>query len=285
MSGDLVVREPEHERWLVVYQPMIELAGRLAPSPFVPDGVRGDVAAVFSILLAGHGLGLSPVAALQSITLIKGKPYVSTDVMLGLALRAGHSVQWGACDEKRATVRVTRGDGQGSAEATYTMAQATAAGLAGKDNWRRMPAEMLRARAVRAALRMVAPDIALGIEVAESEQPAVAAGAVTAVQLPQVDPAPPVAEPEPEVVVDLSAVQVEAADVAESRVTPAQMRKIGAMVRQVEAAGGGSMGRDQRRAYISELAGVELVSAKDLTREQASTVIDALTGVLDGMVS
>jgi len=258
----------EHEAWTRIYGDLIDLSGRLAASPFVPDGMRGDPAATFSVLLAGHGLGLSPIQSLQSIVLIKGKPYVSTEVVLGLAFRAGHTVQWGTCTDKQATVRVTRGDGHGSAEVTYTMAQAQAQGLAGKDNWRRMPGEMLRARAVRSALRMVAPDLALGLESVENPTQAAVEpppGPVTVLQLqpaPEPEPAP-APEPAPEPAPDL--------------VSRPQMRKIGALLGELETMQGARLGRDERRALIGNLIGLDtLESANDLTKEQASAVIEAL---------
>lgn len=276
----------DHESWMRVYEPMIDLAGRLANSPFVPDKMRGNPADTFSVLLAGHGLGLSPIQSLQSIVLISGKPYISTEVILGLAYRAGHQVQWLESGDKRATVRVIRGDGHGSAEVTYTMAQAQAAGLAGKDNWRRMPAEMLRARAVRAALKMVAPDIALGLETAESPAVAVVEAATgtavvqvggeqgggTAERRPQpepvaADPAPqPDTAPEPE---------------EEPKATTAQLRKINAQLSDLERRSGEKWTREQRRDFIAELAELDgLTTAKDLTKEQAHTVIERIEPLL-----
>ena len=43
------------------------------------------------------------------------------------------------------------------------MAEAQAAGVATKDNWRKFPAAMLRARAASALVRAVYPDVLLGV--------------------------------------------------------------------------------------------------------------------------
>lgn len=282
VTGPTPARLPEHESWTRIYEPLIDLAGRLAQSPFAPEGMRGDTAGVFSVLLAGHGLALSPIQSLQSIVLIKGKPYVSTDVILGLAFRAGHTVQWGACTDKTATVRVTRGDGHGSAEVTYTMAQAKAAGLTGKTNWQRMPAEMLRARAVRAALKMVAADLALGLEAAEN--PTVTAATVpgsdqvTVMQLEQHPNPQPELEDEPH---PADTEEPEPEHEEPERLTVPQRNKIGALIGALETANGARLSRDERRAFIGSLIDVpDLGSANDLTRGQASAVIDALTDLV-----
>lgn len=277
---------PDHEAWTRVYQPLIDLAGRLSNSPFVPDKMRGDTGAVFSVILAGHGLGLSPVQALQSIVLISGKPYISTEVILGLALRAGHSVHWGECTDRKATVRIQRGDGRGSAEVTYTMAQAELAGLKGKDNWRRMPGEMLRARAVRSALKMCAPDLALGLETAENptvgltEEPAGTGATVVQLAAPPVPDVPssaPSAEestvlPQPERQDDVLP--------PPTPVTSAQLRKINAQLGEYERLAG-KLGRDGRRDMIRRLLLLEtLDSAKELTVDQGREVIEALDIVI-----
>lgn len=290
-STNLPVGLDEHERWLRVYADLVDLAQRLANSPFVPDAYRGDPAATFSVLLAGHGMGMHPIAALQAIDPIKGKPYVKTEVYLGLAYRAGHQVHWGDCTDKKATVRVVRGDGRGTAEITYTMAQAQVAGLTGKDNWRKQPAEMLRARAVRAALKMVAPDLLMGVEPSgdaltePQERPSEASG-VSVVQLPAPAPEPasdppaaaiaaPVAEPaapEP---------QPEPEPAGPELITSKQMRKMSAQIREVEQLDGRKLTREERRDFIRTLAGDEdLGSATELTVEQASRVIDELDRVI-----
>ena len=61
------------------------------------------------------------------------------------------------------------------------------------------------------------------------------------------------------------------------RITPAQMRKIGAQIGEWERLDGQRMDKDERRRFIQNMAGLDqLASAKDLTREQASEVIETL---------
>jgi len=99
------------------------------------------------------------------------------------------------------------------------------------------------------------------------------------VQLGQDDaeqPAEIVVEPEPEPEPPLSEVEPEFARRADLVSRP-QMRKIGALLGQLETTQGARLGRDERRALIGNLIGLDtLESANDLTKEQASAVIEAL---------
>jgi hypothetical protein len=261
----------EHERWIPIYAHLMEISELLTRGPFATTPELRDKQAVFSVLLCGHGLGLEPIAALRSIAFIRGKPYIDTSVLVGLALRAGHTIQWGSCTEKSASVRVVRGDGRSSAEITYTWAQAERAGYTSKDNWRRMPAEMLRARAVRAALTMVAPDIALGIETFE----------------PPPAPIPGMQAPEPPVTIQIASEQSQPEpetppveqEPSERLITQAQQRKLNAMLNDLERARGERMTRDERRTLIISLAGLPpgaITSASQLTASEASAAIEAL---------
>lgn len=68
-------------------------------------------------------------------------------------------------------------------------------------------------------------------------------------------------------------------------VTPAQMRKIGALIGEWETAEGRTLDRGERRRLIGFMAGVPdpdaLASAKDLTKAQASEAIDQLQAAVD----
>jgi hypothetical protein len=63
---------------------------------------------------------------------------------------------------QKCTVTIKR-KGNSPVSVSFSMADAEAQGLAGKDNWRRMPAIMLQWRAVAAACRLVFPDVIGGL--------------------------------------------------------------------------------------------------------------------------
>ena len=87
--------------------------------------------------------------------------------LLGLGLRvglvrvAGHSVTVDATDEQARAVgtRVDTGD---THTAVFTLADAAAAGLANKRNWKQYPTAMLTWRAVSQLCRVLFPDVVLG---------------------------------------------------------------------------------------------------------------------------
>lgn len=263
------------DSWVPVLGAVGDLAQRLARTPFVPRAMQGNPAAVAAAVLTGREMGLGPMASLRGIDVIEGKPALTAQMLAARILAAGHAIEWRSVSDKQVTVRITRGDGLTEAEATWTIADAQRAGLAGKKVWQQYPRHMLRARALSEAASMACPDVALGLEVDSdpvAQQPAPAAQAVTVVQLDpdlqassQEDPEPP---PEPEQVVDL--------------VTRPQMRKIGALIGQLEQLEGKRLDRDERRQFIGTLIGVpDLASANDLTRDEASRVIEELQRVID----
>lgn len=138
---------------------VFRLAHELAKAGgFVPRAFLGKPEAIAACVLMGVELGIGPMEALRSIHVIDGKPTMSADMMLGRAIRAGVRHQWVRSDASVAHLRLTR-DGFAAHEHSYTIDEAKAAGLASKDNWRKYPAAMLRARCVSAALRAFAPDV------------------------------------------------------------------------------------------------------------------------------
>lgn len=94
---------------------------------------------------------------------------MSSETMLARAHRAGHRTKWLRTDTECATLSVTlAGQTQPEAPISFTMEDAKRAGVAGKGNWSKFPAQMLRARAASGAIRAHCPEV-LGAGVYESE--------------------------------------------------------------------------------------------------------------------
>lgn len=65
------------------------LAGYLARSNVIPKSLRQKPESVLAVVMAGMELGLTPMRALQSITIISGNMAMKTDLQLALARRSG----------------------------------------------------------------------------------------------------------------------------------------------------------------------------------------------------
>jgi hypothetical protein len=269
VTTDLVQQPRQSDDWVPMVEPLIALSERLAMTAYAGP-MRGKPAEVFATVLYGRELGLSPAQALQLIHVVQGRPTLSAEGHRALFLSSGHRLDIVDWTDKLCSVRATRGDGRGMVEVTFTLKQATDAGLLKNPSWRAWPQQMLLARATSMAIKAIAPDVSLGLDAQDAPmepQPAPAAG-VTVVAL-QVEPEPvpvvepePVAEPEPEPVPLISV---------------PQMRKLRALLRDLTNATGRPMDPDAAREHISSLAGRALASAKDLTSDEASRVIDLLT--------
>jgi hypothetical protein len=156
------------------------LSQALAMAAVLPSDLRGKPSDVLAVILYGQELGLAPMQSLQGIYVVKGKPQMSASLWVALIRRAGHKVHWGHCDEKSASVTVTRSDDPEHPHTeTFTIQDAANAGLCqvkdGKVHarssrgdvlpWEAYTKTMLRNRAVSIAGRLQCPEVALGFTV------------------------------------------------------------------------------------------------------------------------
>lgn len=134
----------------------------LVRSGLLPKAINTPEKAITMMLLAEE-LGIGPMAAINNINVIDGKPTVSAQLALALFYRTGLCETCTIVgDSKSCTVTLKRKGQEAHAE-TFTMDDAVRMGLSTKDNWRKQPAVMLRWRTVAACLRVVAPDILQGV--------------------------------------------------------------------------------------------------------------------------
>ena len=127
----------------------------------------------FAVLLKGHELGFTPMAAAGSIAIIKGKVSLSADATVALCKRSPACLYLRLVEstEEVATYETQRHGDPSPTSLSYTIAQAKTAGLTGSQTWRAHAPAMLRARCGAAIARAVYPDLVAGIydpdEVAE----------------------------------------------------------------------------------------------------------------------
>lgn len=144
------------------WQVICEQSQMLLKSGFLPPSIKSPEQAL-AIILQGRELGIGPMAALNNISIIQGKPTVSPQLMLAMAnsTREVEDVQI-TSSEQGATVTIKR-KGRKAHTTTFGPKDAKAMGLDGKDNYKKQPATMYQWRAVAANLRVTFADVILGL--------------------------------------------------------------------------------------------------------------------------
>ena len=257
------------------------VAAELVKTSFVPEAFRGKPYEATAAILAGLEVGLSPMAALRSFDIIQGQAAPRALTLRAIVQGAGHDM---VLDESTATRCKMRGRRRGTHEwqtVTWTLDRAKQLGVTSKNNWRSQPQAMLLARATSELARLIAADAILGIgytveEIADGAQgdvlpaPDTETGEIPAPsdtgtrRMSRRKPAPaPEPAPADDGIVD--------ADIVEDGPTEPQTKKVMALFNEQ-----GITDRADRIAYISATIGRDVESWKNTTKDEASTVIDAL---------
>lgn len=141
-----------------------KLAQTFHASGLLPRGIASPEAA-FTIIATGAELGLSPMASLRSIHVIEGKPVLSAALIAGIVQRRPDLCEGFALVESSDTIATyeTTRRGQAPVRMSFTIEQAQRARLTDKDNWKKYPHAMLRARASAELARAVYPDVVGGL--------------------------------------------------------------------------------------------------------------------------
>lgn len=142
------------------------MSSTLAKASLLPQALRGKDADVLMTVMAGAELGLGPILSIRSIHVIEGKPTLSSDLIAALCLRRADVCEYLQPVESsaiKATYTAKRKGAPGPVTMSFTIEEAKQAGLAGKGNWLKYPAAMLRARCISAICRAVFPDLVGGL--------------------------------------------------------------------------------------------------------------------------
>lgn len=133
------------------YEAALGLAKTLCESGFLPRAIQKPAQAL-AIILAGQELGLPPMQSLRQIHVVEGKPVLSAELMLSLFKRQGGQAKWVESTDDKAVLFLRHPNGDEHTE-SFTMQEAQRAGVTGKDNWRKYPKAMLKARCISAGIR------------------------------------------------------------------------------------------------------------------------------------
>jgi hypothetical protein len=234
----------------------------------LPKAYQGNPANVLIAMGLGQAIGLTPAQALYEIYVVNGRPSPSANLMAALVRRAGHKLRIDG-DTTTCTATLIRADDpEYPFTATWTMEQARAiSGLTSKETWKAYPAAMLRARAISEVVRAGASEVVLGMEYSREEM-----GDVEHDTPPPTVKSPGLAglraavtREEPQ---DAEVIHAEP-ETGELR-TPAQSTALHAAF---TAAG---MDRDTAIAYCVNVIERGIDSTRELTKREASAVLDAL---------
>lgn len=160
MSTEVALRSSEVP---AAFSEQMHMAAALAESDLLPSHLRRKPANVLVIIQGARALDVSAFWALQSMHVIEGKLSMAAELMRALVIRAGHKVNIVERSDERATVEIQRKDKDKPYRASFTWAEAVAAELDTKTNWRRYRKAMLVARATSIAVRDECPDVMFGV--------------------------------------------------------------------------------------------------------------------------
>jgi hypothetical protein len=269
----------------------MEWARAVASSNLLPKQYRDNPANLLFAVEYADALGVSRINAITSIHVIEGKPSASADLIASLVRRAGHRLRVMGDDTYAEAHLIRIDDPEFTYKVRWDLDKARMAGLLGKGVWKSYPGAMLRSRAITEVARMGASDALFGVIYSSEELGATvdAEGEVfhqvttaragsgsdrarEALGVPQTgggegsQAETSVAEGE--------AGSIPAGNPSPSSpemMTPAQTRKLGAGMRDA-----GLTDRDDALAYVASVIDRKVSSRNELTKDEASRVIDAL---------
>lgn len=154
---------------LAVVRPQESLALREVSQGLFKSGMFPNAKnefGAFAIVEYGHELGIPPMMSLKNINIISGQLAVNGQLMLSLAMARGVIYEVKEETDKGCTILFKR-QGFSPYEATFNEKDAQAAGLTGKDNWKKYPKDMYFWRAVAKGVRRIAPEAVMGLYTAD----------------------------------------------------------------------------------------------------------------------
>lgn len=152
------------------------LAQIICAADMAPKAYNRNVESVMVGIMHGMEIGLTPMAALQSIAVINGMPTIWGDGALGLVRSSGLVEDFletleGDGDSRVATCTIKRVGQESPIVRKFSWPDAKEAGLAGKAGpWKQYPNRMLQMRARSWALRDGFADVLKGLGIAEEQR-------------------------------------------------------------------------------------------------------------------
>jgi hypothetical protein len=301
MTAELALRQG------AVMADKVEYCRLLADSGLLPDAYRKQPANVLYAVEYGEAIGVPPMAAITGIHIIKGKPSASAGLVGALVRKAGHKLRVQGTDTK-ARASIVRADDPGfEFVSEWTIERAVTAKLCtlrdGKPyardkngeptSWEKYPGAMLKHRAVTEVARDACEEVLFGLHYTPEELGAAVdeEGLPTLVQEPPMVREPLPAQPryaersrqqatddEWTKPAPAAGEQIEDAEIipepepAPDLATDAQLRAMNTLISKKC----GPMIDSERYARLSKFTGREITTSKQVTKQEASRLIDWL---------
>lgn len=151
------------------FEEALKFAELMSKSDLVPKDFKDKPGNILVAIQKGQEVGLSPMAALETIAVINGRASLWGDGLLGL-VQASSTYEWideSQCSEKAGICTIKR-RGEQPYTATFTLEDAKRAGLLGKPGtWTQYTKRMLQLRARAFAIRDKFADVLKGLVAAE----------------------------------------------------------------------------------------------------------------------
>lgn len=124
-----------------------------------------------ALMIVAQAENRHPGSVAAEYHIIQGRPALKADAMLARFQQAGGVVEWIDYTAEKVSAKFSHSvNSPTPVLIEWTFAQATKAGLTGKDNWKNYPRQMLRARVVSEGVRTVYPAVCVGVYTPEEVQ-------------------------------------------------------------------------------------------------------------------
>jgi hypothetical protein len=160
---------------LIPFDQISQMAKAIAESKLF--GIQTPAQALALGLLC-QAEGRHPAEAARDYHIINGKPSLKSEAMLARFQQAGGKVDWHEYTHESVSGTFSHPQG-GSLKVSWTMQDATRAGLTGNPTWKKFPRQMLKARCISEAVRGIFPGVLSGLYAPEEVQEFTPVQAVT----------------------------------------------------------------------------------------------------------
>jgi len=141
---------------------LMQMGTMAVKSGFLPTSIKTVEQAVI-IALKGRELGIPPMQAFSSISVINGKPCLGSELMLALVYKHHPQAVVNFLESTNEVCKLeAKRPGGKMCTWTFTIDDAKRAGLLGKGPWQQYPGNMLRWRCISNMCKAVFPDAVMG---------------------------------------------------------------------------------------------------------------------------